>query len=249
MKIKIIVILLPLWGLGGFVSAQTEGVIHYTRTSSWSKMRNSLPFLSKQEKEKATYMWGGRDEWKQFTLLYFNEKGSKYIDSDEKNDESEGWSGRKEAYSINRNFAQNTQTDIIEMIGKTYIVEDSLQIPNWKILNDIKDVAGHICMKASVEDTIKRQKIIAWFAQDMPLNAGPERYCGLPGVILELDVNDGAVMITADKIETKKLTQELDLPKKMKGKKVNEAEYLSMIKDFINEKIKEERNPFWIIRY
>ena len=194
-------------------------------------------------------MYGGRYEWKELTLLYFNEKGSRYIDSDETTEENSRYAERKTAFIINRNFEKNTQTDIIEMIGKTYIVEDSIQIPNWKILNDIKDVAGHICMKASVEDTIKRQKIIAWFAQDMPLNAGPERYCGLPGVILELDVNDGAVVITADKIETKKLTQELDLPKKMKGKKLKEAEYLTMVRDFINEKIKEERNPFWIIRY
>ncbi len=133
--------------------------------------------------------------------------------------------------------------------SKVYLIEDSLQVPNWKILNDIKDVAGHICMKAMIQDTVKNQKIIAWFAQDIPVSAGPERLYGLPGLILALDINDGAVTVEASRIESKKLTTELDLPKKQKGKKINEIAYQEMLRKFIQEKIKEERNPFWIIRY
>jgi GLPGLI family protein len=140
-------------------------------------------------------------------------------------------------------------TDVFEILGKTYIIEDSLQVPNWKILNDIKEVAGHICMKAMVEDTIKKQKIVAWFAQDIMLNAGPERLWGLPGLILELDINDGTVLIEASKIEFKKLNQEMALPKKLKGKKLNEKAYQEMTDKFIKEKIKEEMNPYWSIRY
>ena len=68
-------------------------------------------------------------------------------------------------------------------------------------------------------------------------------------MILELDINDGAVTVIASKIENKKLTTELDLPKKMKGKKINELAYQDILRKFIQEKIKEERNPFWSIRY
>jgi GLPGLI family protein len=50
-------------------------------------------------------------------------------------------------------------TDVIEMLGKTYIVEDSLKLPEWKILNDLKEVAGHICMKAQVEDLSKIRRL------------------------------------------------------------------------------------------
>lgn len=135
------------------------------------------------------------------------------------------------------------------MIGKTYIMEDSLKQNDWKILNDIKDVAGHICMKAMIQDTIKKQKIVAWFAQDIPINAGPERLYGLPGLIMELDINDGAVIVEATKIEPLTITNEMDLPKKLKGKKINELAYQDMLRKFIQEKIKEERNPFWSIRY
>ena len=140
-------------------------------------------------------------------------------------------------------------TEVFEMIGKTYIMEDSLKQLDWKILNDIKDVAGHICMKAMIQDTIKKQKIVAWFAQDIPMNAGSERLYGLPGLILALDINDGAVIVEATKIEPLKITTQMDLPKKMKGKKINELAFQDMVRKFIQEKIKEERNPFWSIRY
>jgi hypothetical protein len=36
-------------------------------------------------------------------------------------------------------------------------------------------------------------------------------------MILEVDVNDGAMVITADKIELRPLTNEMDLPEKSRG--------------------------------
>jgi GLPGLI family protein len=140
-------------------------------------------------------------------------------------------------------------TDAIQMLGKVYLVEGEVPTYDWKIQNDLKDISGHICMKAVTEDTVKGQKIVAWFAQDMPLSGGPERYCGLPGLILELDVNDGAMLISADLIEAKKLTTELDLPKKLKGKKITETEYQTIIKKHYEEKTKAEEPPFWGVRY
>jgi GLPGLI family protein len=249
MKKNIIILLISLISIKTL--AQQEGMIRFTRTTYWTKLNSTLTYLSKQEKEKQAYMFGGRDDWQEYTLLYFNENGSYYTQSDQltSSEEKYDYSGRKEVFGIKRDFEKGTMTEVFEMAGKTYIIEDSLKTLNWKILNDIKDVAGHICMKAMVEDTIKKQKIIAWFAQDIPLNAGPERLYGLPGLILELNINDGAVIVEATKIEPIKITTQMDLPKKMKGKKVTELAYQDILRKFIQEKIKEERNPFWIIRY
>lgn len=228
----------------------SEGVIHFTRTSRWTKIQSSLTFLSKQEREKMAYMYEGRDEWKEYMLLYFNTTSTKYVNDEERNQENNrGYSWRKETFMVKRDFAQNTETELFEQEGKTYVLDDSLALPKWRILNELKDVAGHICMKAITNDPVKKQKVIAWFAQDMPHNGGPERYYGLPGMILELDINDGAVVISAEKIEAKKLTNELDLPKKMKGNKLKEGEYQAMLQKLIDEKVKAEQNPFWTIRY
>lgn len=100
-----------------------------------------------------------------------------------------------------------------------------------------------------ITDTIKNQKIVAWFAQDLPLNIGPERLYGLPGIILAVEINGGTVTIEATRIEMKKLAQELDLPKKLKGNRLNETGYQQMIAKFIADKKKEEINPYWLIRY
>jgi GLPGLI family protein len=249
MKNSIVLIFILIVSIKSF--AQTEGMVRYTRTTYWTRLNATLPYLSKQEKEKQAYMFGGRDDWQEYTLLYYNDKGSFYTHSDQLTswEEKYDYSGRKETFGIKRDFDKGTMTEVFEMLGKTYVLEDSIKTPNWKILNDIKDVAGHICMKAMIEDTVKSQKIIAWFAQDIPLNAGPERLYGLPGLIMELNINDGAVIVEATKIEPIKITNQTDLPKKMKGKKINELAYQEMIRKFIQEKIKEERNPFWSLRY
>jgi len=227
-----------------------EGSIRYLVTHDWSKKMAAVDYISAQRRERIAYMWGNRSEWKVYTNLYFNATSSKYEDSEEKAEpDDEGYSWRKEAYAIYRDFEKNTEHDIIEMLGKTYIVDDSLSAPDWKIKNDLKEVAGHVCMNAYWEDTLKKQQVRVWFALDMPHSAGPERFYGLPGLILEVDVNNGGMLITADKIEMRPLTTELALPKKNKGKKVTEAQYRAVLKEHMDLKRKDEEPPFWGIRY
>jgi GLPGLI family protein len=76
-------------------------------------------------------------------------------------------------------------------------------------LNDLKEVAGHICMKAQVEDLSKIRKLQHGLLK-ISFQAGPERLWGFPGMILELDINDGAVTVVATKIEFKKVDKELE---------------------------------------
>ena len=245
-------ILLFLWmNFSAHLSAQNnQGYIRYIRSSNWVKMMASLEYISEQEKARNSYVWGNRSEWKTYCNLFFNDSLSKYEDSEEKVDPNEDdWSSRKTEYLIQRNFHKNLISDNIDLFGKTYIIEDTLVSQNWKILNDMKEVAGHICMNASWEDTIKGQKVIAWFALDIPIPAGPERFCGLPGLILEVEINNGALIISADKIELKTLTSELNPPKKLKGKKIKEIDYQSNLYKTIQERKKMEQPYFWGLRY
>jgi GLPGLI family protein len=228
-----------------------EGVVLYLVVHNWTKKLAAVPYISKQQKERTAYMWGNRSEWKSYSNLFFTQTASKYEDSEESaepNDNND-YSWRKELFFMKRDFDKNTMTDAIEHLSKNYLIEDEIQPIEWKIQNDLKEVAGHICMKAVTEDTLKNQKIVAWFAQDIPIKAGPDRFNGLPGMILEIDINDGAMTITANKINLKKLTTELDLPKKIKSKKIKNEAYLNLVKQVILEKRKEESFPFWGIRY
>lgn len=231
-------------------SQQTEGTVKYLTTYDWVKMLNACDYLSKERKDKISYMWGNDSEWKIYNNLYFSSTRTKYEESEEKADPNDdgSYASRKETFFITCDFEKNVSFDAITMLGKVYLISDSLKKPDWKILNDLKEVAGHVCMNASLTDTIRNQKIVAWFALDIPLQAGPDRFFGLPGLILEVNINKGAKVISAEKIEMKTLSSEFDLPKKLKGKKVNATEYNAVIKKFYDEKRQAEEFP-WGVPY
>ncbi len=232
------------------VDTSLQGTIRYLITHDWTKKMVAVDYISQQRKERIAYMWGNRSEWKQYATLHFTPTASRYEDSEESAEaEDMGYSWRKEAYSIHRDFEKNTIRDLMTVLGKTYFVEDTLIPQRWKIQNDLKDVAGHVCMSAIWEDTLKKQKIVAWFAQDIPLQAGPERFCGLPGLILEVDVNNGGMIVSADRITMHRITKELEHPKKGKPKKAKETDYTALLKQHIEEKRKAEEPAFWGIRY
>lgn len=246
---KTLILLLALCPVLIFAQGM-EGRIRYLVTHNWTKKMERLDYLSKQQRERVAYMWGNRAEWKTYSNLFFNETQTKFEESEEKAEpEDEGYSWRKDVFFLKRDFASNTQFDGRTMLGKTYLVEDSLHIPKWRILNDLKEVAGHVCMKAILQDTLRKQKIVAWFAQDMPHNGGPEYLCGLPGMILEADINDGAMILSADLIEMKKLSTELNPLAKLKGKKIKQVDFEKMVKAHIKEKTEQEEPWFWGIRY
>jgi GLPGLI family protein len=230
---------------------QNEGKVRYLITSDWVKMLNACDYLDKSQKEKSAYMWSNRSEWKSYENLYFSPKQSKYEESEEKvkdEEDEDTYAWRQDVFFITRNYEKNTFFNADEMLGKVYLVSDSLKSPDWKILNDLKEVAGHVCMNASLYDTLRKQNVVAWFALDIPVQAGPDRFWGLPGLILEVNINNGARIFTADKLEFKPLTNEFDLPKKLKGKQVNNIAYLAVIKKFLDDKRKAEEFP-WGIRY
>lgn len=237
--------------IGPTQAQQTEGVVNYTRKTYWSKIIARMTYLSQEEKDRSAQIrknWEEDNKGEKMKLI-FNANESLYTYGDHSDTEDGGYSWRNSELKMYRNFEKDKKTDIIEMLGKTYIVEDSLHTPTWKIGNQIKDVAGYVCMKAETEDPIKKQKITAWFAQDIPVPAGPERYNGLPGVILELNLNDGDVMIEATSVVLKKITpDDLKLPK-MKGKKINDAAYDALIRQHITDSMTSQRNPYWAVRY
>jgi GLPGLI family protein len=232
-------------------SQPMEGRIRYLVTRNSAKMMASLDYMSKQSRERMSYMWGNRSEWKTYNNLYFTADQTKYEDSEEKAepDAEGGYSWRKEQFFLKRDFAKSTIYDGRTLMSKPYIVEDTIANQKWRILNDLKEVAGHICMNAMMVDTLRKQKIVAWFAQDLQHSGGPESFHGLPGMILEVDINDGAMTLTADLIEMKKLANELDAPAKVKGKKIKQVDYDKIIKEQIKQRMAEEQPWFWNVPY
>jgi GLPGLI family protein len=247
----IISLSLLLLAFGISVRAQKmEGEITYEKIYHYTRIYSRLTYLSQEEKDRIKLTWGNDDEEKQEMIMSFNDKATYYSYPKKEELNESGYSWRSREYKIYRDLENQKRTDMIEMLGKTYIVEDSLKTPNWKVMNKIKEVAGYMCMMAVTEDTVKNQKITAWFADNIPVSGGPDLYSGLPGMILELDINDGDLVTTAKEVKLKPVNaDDLAIPKKMKGKKVTNEKYEELISTHLRDSMKAHRNPFWSMPY
>jgi GLPGLI family protein len=134
------------------------------------------------------------------------------------------------------------KTEQRELAEKKYLVQDSIRRMDWKISDEVKPILNHNCQKATaqvisqapgtaeknsgssseiISDTMN---IIAWFTTDIPVSSGPDSCQGqLPGMILELNENNGATIYTATAISTTVNIADIKEPKT--GKKVTPSEY------------------------
>jgi GLPGLI family protein len=62
--------------------------------------------------------------------------------------------------------------------------EESIHIP-WEIKEDTISVLGYLCTKANCD--FGGRIYTAWFTQDIPINEGPYKFYGLPGMILKIE--------------------------------------------------------------
>lgn len=67
---------------------------------------------------------------------------------------------------------------------KKYVVSyaEPATYPQWTICPEIDTIDGYRCNKARAE--YGGRTWIAWYAPEIPVNAGPWKLCGLPGLIL-----------------------------------------------------------------
>lgn len=231
------------------LAQNSAGKIVFERKTDWVKIRSKATYLSQEQKDRMAQTWKNDADYKQKMVLTFNPKQSYYTyESKEQQSEDGRYNWENDQLIITRDFEKERIFEVYETLGKTYIVEDSLKFFKWKILNEIKEVNNYVCMKASTFEPIKKQNIVAWFTTDIPVSAGPERFGGLPGMILEINIDDDAIVYTSKTI-TLSSNQEIPvLPKKLKGKKVK----LEILNKEMEEYIKnqEAMHEFpWSIRF
>ena len=69
----------------------------------------------------------------------------------------------------------------------------------------------------------KETELVVWYAENIPVSVGPDNYSGLPGVIMEMDLDNGATVTTAVEVSTKYPKKELVQP--TKGEKMTRAQF------------------------
>ena len=247
MKKYISIIIFLSIGFASFAQS-LNGTIVYNRKVNYISIMTRLPFLSTEQLDRIKLTWGNMSDNKgKNYIYYFDESQALYTQKEEESEGDYSWGSEK--YVLHRDYKKGTMNDWRELLGKKFLIEDEVPHYKWKILNEIKEIEGYLCMKAETYDPVKDQTIYAWFADGIIFSGGPEGYGGLPGMILELDINNGDVIVTATDINLTSDKVKLPIPKKMKGKTVKMKEFDEMVSSYIEESIEGERNPYWRIRY
>lgn len=60
---------------------------------------------------------------------------------------------------------------------------ETLPVQNWVVADETQTVAGYLCQKATCQ--FRGREYTAWFSMDIPINNGPWKLGGLPGLILK----------------------------------------------------------------
>ncbi len=79
-------------------------------------------------------------------------------------------------------FSKDTLISAV-MIFDTYNIAESLPVMEWKITDRRKKIGKHDVILA--ETIFRGRKYMAWFSEAYPINIGPWKLHGLPGLILE----------------------------------------------------------------
>jgi GLPGLI family protein len=134
------------------------------------------------------------------------------------------------------NFATSQVITQSEFAAKNYIITDSIHKLNWKLTGETSTILSYPCQQAvaqrigkrnvtTMEDGHMKKKEIAdtsnitvWFTLSIPVPAGPEYQGQLPGLILNIDINNGRIVYKA--LEVSPQTDLAAIQQPSKGKKI-----------------------------
>ena len=139
--------------------------------------------------------------------------------------------------NLTKNFAGDTKVYYTNLGFNSYNLEQDCKALgecfrfkndkiNWKLTQETKIIKGYQCFKAIILNSEYNKKSYAWYTTSIPINFGPKKYYGLPGLILEL--NDGVVTFKATKIEIS-TKNNIKINKPSKGKEITKEEYNKLI--------------------
>lgn len=194
-------------------------------------------------------------------ILSFDKSQSVYKEEEKLDNPSKGRGmrifGGNSSGILYKNIKSNQFIKQKESFSKLFLIKDSLPTYNWKLKEDTKMIGEYLCFKATTtkevsnrkmrmggrnkskeNDSISKTKIIevtAWYTPDIPVNNGPEKYVGLPGLILEIDQGKTTILCTKIVLNSK---ERHTLKAPSKGKKVTQKKYDEITEKKTKEMIK-----------
>ncbi|HEX6429486.1 MAG TPA: GLPGLI family protein [Niastella sp.] len=124
------------------------------------------------------------------------------------------------------------------IFGENFLLNDSIRNISWKITSEMREVAGFTCRRANalIMDSIY---VVAFYTEDIHVSGGPETFCGLPGMILQLALPHEHVIWRATNVIVDGPT-ERPLTPPQKGKPIDYRQLGNMLAEIG----KNYRNPY-----
>lgn len=145
-------------------------------------------------------------------------------------------------YSIEKMYPDYSVNFFTTLSAEEYLVQESRK-QDWKILSG-KEKIGEFNTQKAVCDFAGR-KWTAWFTTDLPIQDGPYKFHGLPGLIVKLEDNTHSHVFELK--GSKKLPSGYEW-KSTKDKEryntlitLNETKYKKAFKDYRNDPMKSQR--------
>lgn len=86
---------------------------------------------------------------------------------------------------VYKNYEEGLYYNKKNVFTKEFIVRDSLTKLKWNLTREKKEILGYEVRKATAALTDSTE-VEAWYAPKLNYDNGPDRFAGLPGLILEL---------------------------------------------------------------
>ncbi|KMQ64873.1 hypothetical protein ACM46_11730 [Chryseobacterium angstadtii] len=148
----------------------------------------------------------------------------------------------KVRYSVEKTYPAYSINFFTTLGSDEYMVQDG-RTQNWKILPEREKVGNFTAHKAVCN--FAGRKWTAWFTTDLPIQDGPYKFHGLPGLIVKIE--DASLTYTFELKGIKKLPNTYDW-KSTKDKErynplitLNEVKYKKAFNDFRADPMKSER--------
>jgi GLPGLI family protein len=123
----------------------------------------------------------------------------------DKNRKNKNWSEYQWSEYF-KDFSENILTEYTRMPMHLHKnnsqYSEYLHPQKWEIYEDTLVVKGYLCQKAKCR--FRGRNYTAWFAVDIPINNGPWKFGGLPGLILKIYDNDKLYTFECIGIEIRK---------------------------------------------
>lgn len=112
-----------------------------------------------------------------------------YIKSEGKNEGNIIVAPSNDEFFVIKNIENNVLISTEFLGKKRIIIKDSLNIMNWELFDEEKEIIGLKSLKAKMN--FRGREYVAYYASEISIQDGPWKFQGLPGLIMEIYSTDG----------------------------------------------------------